>query len=73
MTSACVTFALATTFSISRARRSGIVATTTPPASRIPSHAAIASGVLGECSSTRVPGSIASADATASARSRSSA
>ena len=30
-----------------RARSSGIVATTIPPASRIPSHAAIASGVFG--------------------------
>ena len=43
-----------TTFAISPARSSGIVATTIPPASRMPSHAAIASGVLGECSSTRV-------------------
>ena len=57
--------AFATTFAISPARSSGIVATTIPPASRIPSHAAIASGVFGECSSTRSPGSIASAAATA--------
>ena len=72
-TSALVTFALATTLSISRARRSGIVATTIPPASRIPSQHAIASGVLGECSSTRSPGSMFSEPATASARSASSA
>jgi hypothetical protein len=72
-TSALVTFALATTLSISRARSSGIVATTIPPASRIPSQQAIASGVLGECSRTRSPRSMFSAPATASARSASSA
>ncbi len=46
-TSACETRAFSTTFAISPARSSGIVATTIPPASRIPSHAAIASGVFG--------------------------
>ena len=58
VTSATVTRAFVVTFSISRARSSGIVATTIPPASRMPSQHAIASGVFGECSSTRVPGSI---------------
>ena len=64
-TSASPTRAFAVTFSISRARRSGIVATTIPPASTMPSQHAIASGVFGECSSTRVPGSIANDAATA--------
>ena len=70
--SATVGRAFATTFAISPARSSGIVATTIPPASRIPSHAAIASAVLGECSSTRSPGSTRNAAATAAARSPSS-
>ena len=70
--SATVTRALVVTFSISRARSSGIVATATPPASRMPSQHAIASGVLGACSSTRCPGSISSDAATAHARERNS-
>jgi len=55
-TSACVTCALPITFAISPARSSGIVATTIPPARRIPSHAAINAGVFGPCRSTRLPG-----------------
>ena len=72
-TIACETCAFSTTLAISPARSSGIVATTIPPANRMPNHAAIASAVFGECSSTRVPGSMPSEPAIASARSRSSA
>jgi hypothetical protein len=65
------------TFASSPARSSGIVATTTPPASRMPNQHAISSGELGPCSSTRLPGtspaSPASVAATSSARERSSA
>ena len=71
-TIACDTCAFSTTFAISPARSSGIVATTTPPASRIPNHAAIVSAVFGACRSTRVPGSISSEAAIASARVRTS-
>ena len=73
VTSATPTSPFAVTFAISRARRSGIVATTIPPASRIPSQHATASGVFGVCRSTRVPGSISSEAAIAEARSCSSA
>ena len=74
---ACETCALPITFASSPARSSGIVATTTPPASRMPNQQAISSGAFGPCSSTRLPGtrpsSSTSAAATASARERSSA
>ena len=53
---ACETCALPITFCSSPARSSGIVATTTPPASRIPNQQAISSGEFGPCSSTRLPG-----------------
>ena len=76
-TSACETCALAITFVSSPARRSGIVATTMPPASRIPNQPAISSGEFGPCRRTRLPGheplSSTSAAATADARARSSA
>ena len=71
------TSALAITLPSSLARSSGIVATTTPPARRIPNQQATSSGVLGPCSRTRLPGtspmSSTSTPAMRSARSRSSA
>ena len=75
--SACKTCAFSITFASSPARSSGIVATTTPPASRIPNQHAISSGEFAPCRSTRLPGtsppSPARVAATASARERSSA
>jgi hypothetical protein len=62
-TRAWVTWALSITFASSPARSSGIVATTMPPARRMPSQAAIAAGELAACRSTRVPGSMPSAAA----------